>query len=260
VPRPPRAAVVIGFYVFVTTALLGILSQVFPLVLPAAAAGRIGHNSEGLLLALLLAAWIQFARPRMAGDRREWFVTGLVALGLLALGLWLLFTDLPSRFRTLNEPLLAAALLIPYVQLPRPLRSGVAGGASLAVLAATVVFNRTAVVTDLAEMLAALILVPIALDLVDRGVLDGAARTYRALRWTWYGVLVLTPVVLSVLQYQIGVSGMFGEGVRYGVRVTEAFLCVLFVEAFFAVGLGRTGRADSAQAVEAPQERAEVDS
>jgi hypothetical protein len=28
---------------------------------------------------------------------------------------------------------------------------------------------------------------------------------------------------------------------RYGVRIAEAFLCMLLVELYFAVGLGRTG-------------------
>ena len=54
--------------------------------------------------------------------------------------------------------------------------------------------------------------------------------------------LVLVPVALSVLEYQIGVDGILGVAIQYGVRVTEAFVCLLLVELYLAVGLGWTGR------------------
>ena len=247
--RPPvlssrsRTGLTVAFYVVVGGVLAGILLQVFPLFLPDSLAGRIGHNSEGLLLALVIAAWIQFVRPRLAGTRREWLITVLGAALLLALGVALLLTDLPSRFRTLNEPLLAAALIVPYLQARRPLPRGLAGVLAAVVLLGIIAFNRTVIVTDLAEMLAALVLVPLALDVVDRGILDPRARTSGPLRAVWYAFLVLAPVLFSVVQYRIGVDGLLGEAFRYAVRVTEAFICVLAVEIYFAVLLGRTGRA-----------------
>jgi hypothetical protein len=137
--------------------------------------------------------------------------------------------------------LLAAAVLVPYVQIRRPLPSNLAILASLAVLALIVFGERTQVVTDLAETLGALALAAIGFDVVDRGILDPHAPTSARLRYAWYALLVVTPIAFSVLEYAVGVSGVAGEVTRYGVRITEAFLCMLLVELYFAVGLGRTG-------------------
>lgn len=235
-------ALVVAFYVAVSAVLVGVLLEVWPAVLPGSVAGRIGRNSEAYLLALVVAAWIQFARPRLSGHDREWMLTGLAAAVFLAGGLALLASDLPSRFRTLNEAFLALVLLLPYLQLRRPLPRYLAAGLAAAVLAVVVVFNRTAGVTDLAETLGILVLAPVAFDLVDRGILDPSARTSEWSRWSWYALLVAVPVVLSVLEYRVGVDGLAGEVVRYGVRGTEAFVCLLLVELYLAVLLDRRGR------------------
>jgi hypothetical protein len=95
-----------------------------------------------------------------------------------------------------------------------------------------------------------LVLAPLALDVVDRGILDPAARTSTAARRGWYALLVLAPLAFSVLEYQVGVSGLAGEAVRYLVRITEAFVCLLLVELYFAVGLRRTGRTAPARPAE----------
>ena len=230
------------YYGLLVAVLLAILLQLLPLVLPAAAAGTLARNSEGLLLALLVSLWIQWARARLAGRRTEWVLTGLVVVVCAVAGVLLLLSDLPSRFRTLNETLLAAAALLPWLQLRRPLPRAVAVGVPLALLAAVVLFNRTPVVTDLAETLGALVLFPIALDLVDRGILDPRAVTRAGLRWAWYAGLVAAPVLFSALQYDVGLTGIAGEAMRYLVRIAEVFVCLLVVEFWFAVVLGRTGR------------------
>ena len=237
-----RILLTVAFYALVALVLAGILLQFLPLFLPDALATRIGHNSEGLLLALIIAGWIQFVRPRLAGANREWMVTASVAGLCLALGLFLILTDLPSRFRTLNEALLAAGLLVPYVQLRRPLPHRAALWLVIAVLAVTVVFNRTAIITDLAEMLAAFILVPLALDVVDRGILDPQAETSRRARYAWYAFLVIAPIAFSVLEYQVGFDGLIGEALRYSVRVAEVFITLLLVELYAAVMRGRIAR------------------
>jgi hypothetical protein len=248
-----RTAVTAAFYTALAVVIVGVLAQLLPHVLPDALADRIGRNSEGIALALLLAAWIQFARPRPAVSSRTWSITAAAAVACLVLGVLLLASDLPSRFRTLNETFLAAALLIPYVQLRRPLPRYLAAGAAAVVLLTVVVFNRTPAVTDLAETLGMLLLAPLAFDVVDRGILDPRARTSSSLRWAWYGLLVAVPVGFTVLEYAIGVDGLVGEAVRYGVRITEAFVFLLLVQLYFAVALGRTGRgvtADPARAVQ----------
>ena len=86
-------------------------------VLPNALSVRIGHNTEGYILAIVVAAWIQFVRPRIAGSRVEWIVTTIVALAFVGLTIYLLVGHgVASRFKTLNEGTLAAALLVPYEQ------------------------------------------------------------------------------------------------------------------------------------------------
>jgi len=238
-PRERVAAAV--FYGGLLAVVAATLLQLLPLVLPGAVAGRVGRNSEGFLLALLLAGWVQLARPRLRGSPREWSVTLAAAAVCVLAALVLLGSDLPSRIRTLNETFLAAALVVPYLQLRRPLPPRLAAGLSLGVLAVVVLLHRTALVTDLAETLGVLLLVPVAFDLVDRGILDRRARTSTALRCSWYALLALVPVLFAVLQHGLGVEGTLGEATRYGVRLTEAFLCLLLVELYLAVALRRTG-------------------
>ncbi len=237
-----RAALAALFFGGLTLLLAGVLAQVFSEVAPKGVANRINHNSEGYLLALLVGAWIQFVRDRLRGARWEWPVVGAVAVTCAAIALALLASDLPSRFRTLNEALLAAAAVIPYVQLRRPLPRKLAGGLAGAFLFVTVAANRTAIVTELAETLAALILAPVAFDIVDRGILEPDAPTSRRLRYGWYAVLVAVPIAFSVLEYGLHLSGAAGEVTRFGVRLAEMFICVLVIEIYFSVGLGRVGR------------------
>ncbi len=244
-PAPVRRnrAITVLFYAGLLVVIVGVLAGLLPRVLPGGLADRIGRNSEGFVLALLLALWIQFARPRLAGTARQWPITLAAAAGCVAVTVILLVTDAPSRLRTLNETFLAAAVIIPYLQLRRPLSPRLALGLSVGVLAVIVLGQRAEVVTLLAETLGALLLVPIAFDVVDRGILDPYARTSRGLRYAWYAVLVLAPIVFSLLQYGVGFTGLFGEATRYSVRIVEAFVCMLLVELYFAEGLGRKGRA-----------------
>jgi hypothetical protein len=232
------------FYVAVAALLLGVLFNVWGDVVPHAISTRIGHNTEGYVLVLAVAPWIQFAVPRLRGSRAEWVVTALVGLAFVGLTIYLLTGGLPSRFKTLNEGTLAAALLIPYVQLRRPLPRRVALIAALTIVAVTVVTNKTSTTTDLAETYGMLVMAVIGLDIVDRGILDPTATTSRVLRWVWYAFLVVAPIVFSVAEYHLGAgsTGVIGEPVRFLVRITEAFIFALFVEVFFAVALGRTGR------------------
>lgn len=228
------------FYLGLAVLLAGILLEAVA-VLPGPLAVRLAHNSEGFLAALAVAGWIQFARPRLSSTGRERLVTGLAAVACLAAGLALLATHLPGRFRTLNETFLALALLLPYLQLRRPLPRPLAAGLSAGLFVVVVLFESTAAVTDLAETVGLLILAPIGFDLVDRGILDRRAPTSARARTLWYVALAALPVVFSVLQYRVGLTGVPGVAVRYAVRVTEAFVCMLLVDVYFAVLLGWTG-------------------
>ena len=97
-----------------------ILLQLLDEVLGKRLATHIGHNSEAYLAALVLSAWIQYVRPRLAGKRAEWPTALLVGVIMLVIGIVLVQTHLPSRFRTLNEAFIALGILIPYVQARRP--------------------------------------------------------------------------------------------------------------------------------------------
>jgi hypothetical protein len=229
------------FYGGLVAGIAGILLEIFPTFLPDAIADRIGHNSEGLVLAVLMALWIQFARPGLAGEPREWSITLAASAACLAMALLLLATHFPFKYKTLNETFLAAAVLIPYVQVRRPLPPRLPIWLSLGVLAVIVFGQQTQVVTDLAETLGVLLLAPIGFDVVDRGILHPEAPTSRRLRYAWYALLVVTPITFSVLEYGVGFSGVAGEVTRYAVRIAEAFLFMLLVELYFAVGLGLTG-------------------
>jgi hypothetical protein len=229
----------LAFYGGLTAVLALIWLEALELVLPDRIAEQVGHNSEGILLALMLAGWIQFVRPRITGTPHERLVTGIVAAVALAGALALLATDLPSRFKTLNEALLAASLLVPYLQLRRPLGRWPLGVAALLLLT-MVVGHGAPVIVLLAETLGMLILAPVALDLVDRGILDPAAWTSRVGRWAWYAVLAGAPVVFSLV-FAADPGGALGSLNGYAIRTIEAFLAFLLLEVFFAVCLGRTG-------------------
>jgi hypothetical protein len=244
------------FYVAVAALLAGVLFKIWPQVLPASLATRIGHNSEGYILTLVIAPWIQFVRPRLSGTRAEWIVTILAGLAFGALTVYLLTGHgVASRFKTLNEGTLAAALLLPYVQIRRPFPRMVALVAAVVLIAVTVVTNRTSETTDMAETYGMLVLGVVGFDVVDRGILDPSARTSAPLRYGWYAFLVIAPIVFSLAEYHFhaGDTGVVGTPIRFLVRITEAFVFALFTTGFFAVGLGRTGRtADASDPAPAP--------
>lgn len=244
VEQKQRTAVAVIFYAGLVIVLLSVVAKVLPHVLPHAIATRIGHNSEGYAAALILAPWIQYVRPRLLGTAREWPVTLLAGVALFAVGLFLALTHLPSQVKTLNEAFFAAAFVVPYLQLRRPLPRRLAVGLSLAVLAVIVFGHRTAVVTKVAETFAIFLLVPVGFDLVDRGILEPRARTSTPVRYGWYALLVIAPVVFSLLQYQVHDHGALEVATRFAVRTTEAFVLMLLVELYFTLGLRRTGGRD----------------
>ena len=236
--RPALSAV---FYVVLVVVLAACLVP-FVRVLPHSLALRVAHNSEGYVLALILIPWIQFARPRLAGRGAEWPAAVAVALACLAVGVLLIASDLPSRIRTLNEGFLAAGLLVPYVQLRRPVpRVLPVLVAAIGVLIA-VAFDHNTEVTDLAEVWGALVLIPLTLDLVDRGILNPTARTSRALRYGWYAALVVVPIGCAVLDFGVHVTGVLYQVVHYVGRCNEDFVAALLISLALAVIAGRTGR------------------
>lgn len=230
-----------GFFVGLGGVLVCILAEILPSLLPTGLASSVAYNSEGYLFALLLALWIQCARSRLRAPGGEWPVTTLAAAASMVVGIALFRSDLPSRFKTLNETFIAVSLIVLYMQVRRPMPRWVPIGLSLGVLATIVFANGTDIVTDLAETLGMLLLVPLAFDVVDRGILDPAADTSAPLRYSWYALLVVVPVTFSVLLHFGDLTGLAYEITRYDVRMHEAFVGMLLGEIYFAVGLGWTG-------------------
>ncbi|HEY2795912.1 MAG TPA: hypothetical protein VGJ28_26350 [Micromonosporaceae bacterium] len=236
------------FYVGVVALLAGVLFKIWPDVLPKGLATRIGHNSEGYATILAVAPWIQFIRPRIAGKRYEWLITGIGFLALAGLTAAMLAGDWASRFKTLNEGTAAAAVLIPYVQLRRPFPRWVAWTVFLVVTVATIVTSKTVATTDMAESWVMVVFAIAGFDLIDTGILNRDAVTSAVARWSYYAFLVVVPILCSLAEYHWGAgsSRLYGETVRFMVRVDESFIFAIFTLFFFAVGLGRTGRREVA--------------
>ncbi|HVE29985.1 MAG TPA: hypothetical protein VNC80_07970 [Mycobacteriales bacterium] len=219
-----------------------ILLQLLDEVLGKRLATHIGHNSEAYLAALVLSAWIQYVRPRLAGKRAEWPTALLVGVIMLVIGIALVQTHLPSRFRTLNEAFIALGILIPYVQARRPLSRVISYGLPGVVLLLVLVIGDRGLVRDQAESAAMLILIPIGLDLIDRGILQSDAVTSVRARWSWYAALVLIPVVFVALRKGAHVDGWAGNRMLYSQRGLEGYIAAFFIEVYFAVFLGWVGR------------------
>ncbi len=233
------------FHAVLLLTLASVLFQFLDSLLPKGLAKQVSHNTEAYFSAVVLVAWIQSVRPRLHGSRAEWPVTAAAAAVCLAVALvFYNATSWPTRFTTLNEALFALAVLIPIVQ-PRTRRPALTLGMAGALFAVTLVGSRNAFIVDMAETLAVLILAPLALDLFDRRVLTADAPVRRAPLACWIAFLIAMPLVLHMVTYQVGATGVLGEASRYGVRFYEAFILMLLLHAYFGVqhllGGGRVG-------------------
>lgn len=241
-----RTIAAVFFYLGLGLLMATILFNVLQDLIPRSIAVRIGYNSEGYIAALILAAWIEFVRPRLTGRRMEWPITIAAAVALAVLGVVMVESDWPSRVKTLNEAMLGLALVIPYVQLRRPLPTWLAVAISVFALAAIVVFNHTDAVTRYAEGFMLIVLAPLAFDVFDRGILSPGRRVPAAPRYIFYALLVLLPIASSLIYHaQLFHDGIAGEWIRYEVRVHESFICMLLVLLYFATR-DRLGRGANA--------------
>lgn len=237
-----RQVVAALIYLLVAVVLAGCLVPFLKDVLPGHVATQVGHNSEGYVIALIVIAWIALVRNRLTGTRAEWPVTVLVGLVAIAVGVLLIVTDLPSRIRTLNEGFIAAGLLLPYVQLRRPVPRALPWCVLVVAVLVAVLFNRNTEVTDLAEVWGALVLIPLTVDVFDRRILNPAALVRQWLRWTWLAVLVVVPVVCSYLDSRADVTGALNQVVHYVARCNEDFVAAILVILVLGVVLGEPGR------------------
>ncbi len=204
-------------------------------LLPHPIARHISNDSEGYVLALILPLWIQVARPRLAGSRAQWPVTGLAALSCLLTGVVLYNSSIVSSVRTLNETFFALTLLIPFVQLRRPLPRRLPALISVAVVLLTVVAQHTGLhhlSTQLAEGVVMLTLAPLALDVGDRGILEPTRPTAAPLRRAWWVALALLPLVAIALKH-VMTSPSLHAVIEYITRAQEAPVGLLLIHLYF---------------------------
>jgi hypothetical protein len=231
-----RSARIVNFFFYggLLVVMAAILLQLLAGLLPTDLGRSVGINSEGYTLALIIAAWIQFARPRLVRSRQQWSLTLGAAVLSAAIGAALLASDLPSRFRTLNEAFLAVGLAVVYLQLRRPLPRWLPFVLSGALLAVIVLFGGTPLLTDVAETLGVLLLLPLAVDVFDRRLLERDPPTSPVLAYALYAALAVLMVALTLLD-SAGLGGDLGATIHYVHRMQESFVCLLLVLVYFAV-------------------------
>jgi len=200
----------------------------FPTILPK----HVTRNSEGVLFALVLSAWIQFVRQRLFIGLAA-LPASLAAGGLcLVLGLVCVNAGLPSSLKTLNEALFALAVLIPYASLKRPL--GVWWWAvPILAIVIPVAGAGSDQATRLAETFAFLLVIPIALDFADRAILDPSRRRNVMLMVGWLLVVIFVPVLMHVVRPN-NPRGVVEEVERYLSRTTEAYVAVIVMHLYFS--------------------------
>lgn len=210
-----------------------ILTGTVSTVLPGGLAGQVSRNSEGLLVVLAVSLWIQFVRVRPMTRPQVLAVALLAAAAWGIVGLVLLFGPAPAQLVTLNESAFALALLLPYLQLRRPLPLW--GWLLLPVLAVAIplIGGANPVTTDLAEAFGALFLIPLSVDAVDRGILDRSpVSLFRVLAW----MAVLVGVVVALHAFvDFTPVGLFEEVTRYLSRVTEMIIASLMLHTYFSL-------------------------
>jgi hypothetical protein len=197
VPRHRRIASAV-FYGAVLLVLVSVLTGTVTLVLPQPFAAHVSRNSEGYVIVLLLAAWIEFVQPRLPRARAGVLLTLAAAATSFAIGVLLVTGPLPTVVATLNEGFFAVAFLLCWVQAPRPLPWPVWLVPVVAALVPVLLISFDPVVRA-AEIIAALVLFPIGLDVVDPGILRPGCRRRLPVVGPWMVALVVLAVGLHVL-------------------------------------------------------------
>ena len=232
--------IAVVFYGGLALALLCLVTKVQQEVLPSGLASQIGHNSEALALALAVSATIQFARPTWlpkGSARVLWGLVLAVAAGWMLLAVGVYYLGLPSSIKTLNEPLLAAALLTVYLGPRRPLR-GAWLVPVLTVVLVVLAFD-TSLVRQQAEAVTAVVAVSISADLMVRSILlPGAKESVRT--WVWCAFLAVWPALMLWLNHG-DLEGPIGAAVNYQARGSEGFWGALLICLYFLM-MRRAGR------------------
>lgn len=220
------------FYAVVVVALLSLVFQVQYLILPEQLGARVGHNSESLGLVLLICLLAQYVRP-WAERALRLVRTFLVFAVLVGVYLLLHFAVPMTSLSTLDECFSGAAYIWLYMMVPRRFR--VAPVWVVLILAMIVVFFDTEFVLEQAESLVPLLIAPIALDLVDKTILDPDLADRRALRIAWIAVLAAVGVMFMAAApaARADLNSIMTLAIDYGQRASEAYWAWIMVHAYF---------------------------
>lgn len=218
--------------------LLSIVTGLLAALLPDRVATAVARNSEGYVMLLGVAAWIELVRSRVGPG--AWKVTTAASASALVVALVLVLGPLPGPVATLNEGFFALVVLIPWLQLPRPVPRP-AFALPLVAAALPVAFYGSVDVTRAAEVLLACVLFPVGLDLVDRSLLDPAQPRRTPLVVAWLTGLVVVVLAVHLLRTPVQRNAA-QDLVEYLSRANEAFIAVFFVQVYFMVLYEVTGR------------------
>lgn len=228
--RPSRILSAIyygGLFLVLVLIVIGSLADLLPGI-----GGHVSRNSEGLLMALLLSAWIEFARPALGSSVRAWLLTAAAAAGCLIVALLLLVDGVPTSLRTLNEAFFALVVLLPYVQLARPLPRP-AWVVPVVAVFVPILGADSGVAVILAETFAFLLLIPLALDVGDRSILEPERPRNLPVVVGWLLLVIAVPVVLHLVR-PADPANLLEELAYYLSRTTEAYVAVVCLHAYFS--------------------------
>ncbi len=230
--RIPGRMVAVLFFGGLSAVVVLILTKQLSTALPDAMARQIGRNNEGLVVVLVAGTWIQFVRPRLSGHALQYPLAIGAGLVLLAVGLWLYHGSWPGQYATLNESAFGLAVVIPYLQLRRPLPVW-ALGIPIAAVAMPAIGGGNELTTNLAEMFGAVFFVAVTVDVVDHGILDGSPVP-RARVLVWIGAMVAAVGLLRVVTDRTP-ENVVESVIRYTSRATEMFFASAILLLYFSI-------------------------
>lgn len=221
------------FYVGCILSLGMIVTKAHAEILPSGLAAQVGHNSEALLFAVVIVALVQFARPWVIRHHQLWVAALSGATILIACGFFLLQTNWPPQIVTLNEAFIGSGFVWVYICLSRPFRYWAL--VTLLILAFVVLFFNTEFVLDQAESLVPLLIAPIALDLIDRTILEPEQSDRRILRVVWIAILLAVAILSMVAAgwARSDLSTPLKLGIDYSQRAAEAYWGWIIIHTYF---------------------------
>lgn len=189
------------------------------------------------MLAILLPPWIDYVRPRTLRTKAQWPVAALGAALMLVIVLAMYLNQgMYAPVRTLQETFLALTLLLLYVQpLRRPsARAAVATAVMVALVACLLELTSAGgFVTEMAESVLMLILVPLLVDLADRAVLTPSRPSPLRWRQGFLALMVVVPLVFIVLRQLDLPVPVARHVVVFVTRAQEGFVGVFLIGLYY---------------------------